>query len=162
MKKSEPANIIFDLNGVIFGYDPINYAAKLNISPKEVIYTLEPGLKTLKECAEQLDDNGNKLHKIYILSNWSQPGFNIIKELFQEVFTLFDGYVVSGDSMHRKPDQKIFEEISDKYNLENQRCIFIDDAQTNIVASEKFGWIGILYDNPNHVRKTLKALNIFS
>lgn len=158
MKKLEPANIIFDLNGVIFSYDPINYAAKLNTAPKEVISILQPGLEILKECAKQIDNSVNKLHKIYILSNWSQPGFNIMKRIFPEIFSLFDGHVISGESEYKKPNPKIFEEISDKYNLERQRCIFIDDAQVNVIASEQFGWIGLHYDNPNHVKNSLKLL----
>lgn len=145
--------IVFDLHGVIFDYDvkKNNYA----------VYLLDAGLKILQACAAQKDDTGKKLHKLYILSNWGTAGFQKIKQAHPEILALFDGQVISGECGYSKPSPEIFELLINRYQLANQPCLFIDDAQMNIAAAEKFGWVGIHYQDPNHVTNLLKKFNIF-
>jgi FMN phosphatase YigB (HAD superfamily) len=159
-KKLKPANIIFDLNGVIFGHDQENYLALLKQNPKKAIFILQPGLDILTKCAEQKDNNGNKLHTIYVLSNWGKDGFEVMKKIYPQIMSMFDGHVISGESDYKKPNRKIYLEIINKYNLQNERCIFIDDVEENIVTAEQFEWIGLHYNNPTHIKKILENLKV--
>lgn len=145
-------NIIFDLHGVIFSYDPI----LLN----DLIYTLKPGLEILQACANQTDENGQRLHKLYILSNWGKPGFTKMKAQHSDILALFDGYVISGECAYSKPQKEIFELLIAKYNLTGKECVFIDDNELNIVAAHQFGWTNIFYNNPESVKQRLIDLKI--
>lgn len=145
-----PTNIIFDLHGVIFGYD----------AQTQSPFQLPEGVEILKACANQLDQNGQNLHKLYILSNWGTTGFARLKQDFPEIINLFDGIMTSGESGYSKPSKEAFLALINKYQIQNQYCIFIDDSESNIIESNQFGWIGILYNQPNLVWQQLKTLKV--
>lgn len=148
-----PANLIFDLHGVIFDYDGTS-------SVNATIYILEPGLKLLQNCANQKDEFGKKLHKLYILSNWGKIGFDKIRQQFPQIIELFDGCVISGEAGYSKPEREIFELIINRYQLKNQPCVFIDDNEINVIAAQQFGWQTIFYDKPERVKLLLEKLKV--
>lgn len=149
----KPANIIFDLGGVIFDYD------RTVLNPD--FYLLAPGLDVLKKCAAQTDQLGNKLHKLYILSNWGKSGFNKIKSQYPDIIALFDGYVISGEIGHAKPSTQIFKVLIDRYQLEDEYCIFIDDSEINTHVAKQFGWHSFLHDGTNNIESLLASLDVF-
>lgn len=151
-KKITPTNLIFDLHGVIFDYD--------GEKPNDSVHILTPGLKILQNCANQIDQFGKKLHKIYILSNWGKIGFTKLKTQFPEIMALFDGCVISGECDYSKPQAEIFELLIARYHLQNQRCIFIDDMAINVAAAAQFGWTGIFYTDPKHVTNLLQTFHV--
>lgn len=149
----KPTNIIFDLGGVIFGYD--------QTMPNPNFYPLIPGLHILKKCASQKDQFGKKLHRIYILSNWSKTSFDRIKAQYPDIMELFDGYIISGEVGYSKPEEEIFKLLIDRYHLEGERCIFIDDTQAHILTANRLGWTSILYDDATDTETLLAKLGIF-
>lgn len=146
-------NLIFDLHGVIFNYDG-------HTSVNAEIYVLNPGLEILKSCAMQKDENGKRLHKFYILSNWGKIGFDKIRTQYPQIIDMFDGCVISGEAGYSKPNPAIFDLLINRYQLKDQPCIFIDDSEINVIAAQQFGWTSIFYDNPKRVKLLLESLNI--
>ena len=79
-----------------------------------------------------------KGYGIYILSNYS-------KELFEmhtkgaSFLSILDGGIVSYQLHLLKPDEAIYRALTEKYSLNKEECIFLDDRLENVEASEAFG-----------------------
>lgn len=91
----------------------------------------------LKGANEFCDYIKNKGYGIYILSNASDKFY----EYFQRWKKLdyFTGYVVSCDIHVIKPDEKIYRHILEKYKLNAEECLFIDDIEVNVEGAKKVG-----------------------
>lgn len=151
----EPANIVFDLMGVIFNYE-------IQTDHSRQYYLLEPGLEILRSCAQQFNAQGQPLHQIFILSNCSNKAFQALQLQYPEVLQLFHGRIISGEVGLQKPDSKIFTLLIDQYRLNYQRTIFIDDSLENIQAADQHGLISLHYQDPQLIRQTLKILQVLS
>ncbi len=138
-------HIIFDLGGVLF---------------KGPFHPIKQGITLLQQCHQQRDNNGKRVHKFYILSNWSTRAFNRMSQRFPDIVALFDGVVLPGKVGYAKPKKEIYMHLIQSYNLNPQHCIFIDDSQANISAAQQLGITGILCKDFNVVADQLKKLNI--
>ena len=96
--------------------------------------------------------------KIYLLSNIS-IGFAehyADSPYIKELFTHFDGLVFSGPIGLAKPNASIFEHILNRFDLQADECLFIDDNASNIATAEALGIHGYLFDgNADKLKKTL-------
>jgi 2-haloacid dehalogenase len=149
----EPANLVFDLMGVIFDYETQSDGSRR-------YYTLEDGVEILRACAKQTNSKGQPLHSLFILSNCSLKAFQTIQSQHPEVLNLFQGRIISGEVDLQKPDPAIFKLLIIQHRLNYQRTIFIDDNFENIQAADQHGLISLHYQNPNLVRQTLKVLQV--
>ncbi|MCH3940793.1 MAG: HAD family phosphatase [Bacteroidales bacterium] len=94
---------------------------------------------------------------IYGLSNWSwEKAEGLIKEY--DFFKLFDGMVISGIEKVSKPDPKIYQILLNRYHLQAEECVFIDDNAANIQAAEALGFNAIVFDDIHNVTDKLKSL----
>ena len=59
--------------------------------------------------------------------------------LLYKFLRLFSGIVVSGEEKTRKPFDKIYQLTIDRYNLNCDETVFIDDNRRNINAAINFG-----------------------
>lgn len=100
-----------------------------------------------------------KKYKIYALTNWNAEKWDISLQLFP-FFKDFDGVVVSGQEKCRKPSEKIFEIIFNKFKITPEKTVFIDDNLENIVASKSVGLNGILFKDSEQLISDLEHLNI--
>ena len=76
--------------------------------------------------------------KIYALTNWSAETFPVAQARF-EFLNWFDGIVVSGEEKMRKPTPEFYHILLNRYQVNAQECLFIDDNYRNILAAEKLG-----------------------
>lgn len=104
-----------------------------------------------------------KLHArrlpIYALSNWSAETFPRAKDQFP-FLNLFTGVVLSGHERLIKPDPSFYQILSERYGLDLERCVFIDDAPKNIAAARALGMRGIIYDPSVDVEQELRLLGV--
>lgn len=154
-------NIIFDLGNVLFDYDYIVLRHAHTFPEINPFRPIEKGFNILKNCLEQKDSNGEKLYKIYVLSNWSKVSYAILEKHHPETLKFFDGIVTSGEVGVKKPNIKIYQFLLEKYNLQAEHCIFIDDQQENIDTAVRLGITGILCNEFNYVDYHLKRLKIY-
>lgn len=84
-------------------------------------------------------------HSLYILSNWEAESFELLKQLYPELFDLFDGQVISGKIGMAKPEDTIYQYLLETYNLDPQETILIDDQKENLTAARNNGIYGIHY-----------------
>ena len=98
-------------------------------------------------------------YKVYALTNWSAEKWDKAIELFP-FFNDFDGAVVSGQEKCRKPSEKIFNIIFDRFQITPEKAVFIDDNKENVEASRTLKLNGIHYKNHDQLMHDLEALNI--
>ena len=109
------------------------------------------------ESVVLLHELKNRGFGIYGLTNWSAETIPTAYRKY-DFFDLFDGIVVSGDEKLIKPDKRIYKVLLERYNLNADESIFIDDNQANIKSAQELGFKAILFDNISNVREQLSTL----
>ena len=98
-------------------------------------------------------------YNLYGLTNWSAETFPIAYERYS-FFKEFIGIVVSGAEKLIKPDERIFQVLLDRYNLNASESIFIDDNLNNIKTAQKMGFYVIHFTNAEALKEQLAAWEI--
>lgn len=78
-------------------------------------------------------------YKIYGLTNWSEETIPYAIERYN-FFSLLDGMVVSGTEKLIKPDYAIYQTLLDRFNINAEESLFIDDNAANIMAAEEMNF----------------------
>ncbi|MBC62636.1 MAG: hypothetical protein CMP11_09310 [Zetaproteobacteria bacterium] len=92
--------------------------------------------------------------KIFALSNWDKESISFLKEKFGNIFSLFDGFVISGEEKHLKPEKEIFEVLINRFNLKKDKILFYDDEIKNVESAENFGIQSFVFGD-----KTISTIN---
>lgn len=82
---------------------------------------------------------------MYVLSN----ACSLFYEYFPKYFPLewFDGIVVSSDEHIVKPDAGIYRILLERYGLNADECLFIDDRADNVRAAVESGMNAYVFNN---------------
>lgn len=83
-------------------------------------------------------------YKVYYLSNFHLKAFENVTSKYN-FFNIFDGGVVSYEEKLIKPEIEIYNKIIEKYNLNANESIFIDDMEENIEKAKEVGFKTILF-----------------
>lgn len=97
-------------------------------------------------------------YKIYGLSNTNIQFYEYIKK--SDIGIYFDGFVISAIEKMMKPDKEIFEKLFEKFSLNPQECFFVDDTESNVIASRECGMNGFVFDI-NYYHKLEEQLELF-
>ena len=92
---------------------------------------------------------------VYGLTNWSMETYPMIRDSY-EVFSLFDGVVVSGEEHLLKPQREIYECLLERYGLQAAESVFIDDNADNVAGAEAVGMEAIRFENAHQAERELK------
>ena len=95
-----------------------------------------------KEFVEYAKNQG---YGIYILSNASDDFYRYFPRHFD--LSVFDGIVVSADVHLIKPHKEIYLYLLEKYGLNPQECLFIDDREDNVQGAKAVGMQSIRFEN---------------
>lgn len=98
-------------------------------------------------------------HRLYALTNWSAEAFPVALQRF-EFLQHFEGIVVSGEEKTRKPFSKIYEITLERYQINPNKSIFIDDNFDNVEAAKKLGINGIHFKSAIKLKEELIKLGI--
>ncbi len=99
----------------------------------------------------------NPALKFYALTNWSAELFPIALEKY-DFLHWFDGRVVSGEEMTRKPFADIYLRLLERYNVKASETLFIDDNLRNVKAAEELGFATIHFQSPEQLESELRTL----
>jgi 2-haloacid dehalogenase len=113
-------------------------------------------LETVKVLANLV---ANPDYRVYALTNWSAETFPVALDKF-EFLHWFEGIVVSGTEKTRKPFKKIYDIILDRYDIQAENAVFIDDNLRNIEAANAMGINGIHYHDANSLETSLQKLGV--
>ena len=115
--------------------------------------------RDIVEIAKKLKRNG---YKLFVLSNMANLTYEYFKN--DEFFSLCTGIIISAHEHLIKPDEKVFRLLLDKYKLNAEECLFIDDdpSEQNYKTANKIGIQGrrIIQNQAEDVRKLLLEFNI--
>lgn len=94
-------------------------------------------------------------YRIYGLTNWSMETYPLIRDRY-EVFSWFDGIVVSGEEHLLKPDAAIYRCLFERYGLSPEESVFLDDNADNVMASEALGMAAIRFESAAQAEQELR------
>jgi 2-haloacid dehalogenase len=96
---------------------------------------------------------------VFALSNWSAETFPLAEARF-DFLGHFDGRVISGQDGVIKPDPAIFALALERFGLEPNTAIFLDDVAVNVEAANANGFIGIHFESTTQAREALVAAGV--
>ena len=100
-----------------------------------------------------------KRYKLYGLTNWSAETLPIAMEKYN-FFKDLDGIVVSGDEKIIKPDPKIYEVLLNRYSIDAETSLFIDDNLDNILTAKKMGFKTVHFTDKVNLEQLLESEQI--
>ena len=98
-------------------------------------------------------------YKVYILSNFSEFGYNRAKPRF-DFLEYADGALISYEVKEVKPDRVIYQAICDRYNIVPENAVFLDDKEENTAAAIEFGMHAITVVNKAQSDAALRELGV--
>ena len=129
---------------------------QLAVMVAQIPTSLEPIPETV-EIIRQLNQNG---HKLYALSNMGLVAMDYLEKNYP-FLDLFEGKVISSRLKLIKPDPEIFKYLLNKFNLDPQQTVYIDDYAPNIKAAAGLGFLTIQFTTPDLCKEELVALGCF-
>ena len=99
-------------------------------------YKKQPINRDIVEIAKILKNNG---YNLFVLSNMANQTYEYFKN--DEFFSLCTGIVISAHEHVKKPDEKVYRLLLNRYNLNAEECLFIDDDDSgkNYETANKIG-----------------------
>ncbi len=105
---------------------------------------VEATLAATKQSMQPLADTIHLMREIheaglpmYCLSNMSRESYAHVSGY--DFFEMFTGIVISGHELCMKPDHSIFHLILERFELEAEATLFVDDSLPNIEAARHLG-----------------------
>lgn len=118
----------------------------------EMLVPIQNNIKFVKILKE-------KGYNLYLLSNFPLKAFEEVFNKY-DFFKYFDGQVISAYEHVIKPDEKIYNNLLEKYNLKPSECLFIDDMEANILTAKELGMKTICLSYKVDLEERLKAIGI--
>lgn len=109
------------------------------------------------EIFRQLKQSGR--YKFYALTNWSAELFPVALQRY-DFLHWFDGRLVSGEEKMRKPFPEFYQLLLDRFNINKEEAIFIDDNLRNAEAAEAFGIKTIRFTSSLQLRAALQEAGV--
>lgn len=91
-------------------------------------------------------------YRVFLLSNIGLESHAYLRQKFP-FFDLADGMVLSYQERCIKPDPKIFQILLDRYQLEPEECLFLDDKQNNVDTAKSCGMQAIVFTSAAQAQK---------
>lgn len=113
-------------------------------------------------AAEWIDRLHAAGYKVYILSNFSRKAYLECVELDDRLGFVrrADGAVISYQEQLIKPDAQIFECLFERYSINPQEAVFIDDRADNVAAAVALGMKGIVCQSKEQTLKEMSSLGV--
>lgn len=98
-------------------------------------------------------------YQLLALTNWSAETWQYAWESYPFLHR-FAGIVVSGIEKLKKPDARLYQILIDRYQVEPEKAIFIDDSPVNVAAAEQLGFQALHFTDPKQLRLDLRQLGV--
>ena len=103
----------------------------------------------------ELSKNG---YNIYILSNTAYTFYDLVKEGYLPVTSIAKGIVLSCEERVLKPNEKIYNILLERYNLDPHDTMFFDDLPENIWGAARCRINGFVVENESELLTYLDQL----
>ncbi len=98
-------------------------------------------------------------HRLYALTNWSHETFPIAQARFA-FLNRFEGILVSGEEKLIKPDPRIFYLLFERFGIQPEHALFIDDNPKNVEAAQRCGMHALQFHSPGRLHADLTSLGV--
>lgn len=98
-------------------------------------------------------------YRTFALTNFSKEMFPRARVL-QPLLGEFDGVVVSGEERLTKPDPAIYRLLCERFDVQPQRAVFIDDSLPNVEGARRIGMHAIHFTAPERLEAQLADLGV--
>jgi len=120
----------------------------------EHIYDIAREYPYAKEWIQSLKDRG---YRIFLLSNYGRSAFAQTRASLG-FLSQVDGMVISYEVQSVKPEPGIYQALLEKYRLDADECVFLDDREENIRAAQNFGMHGIVVKTKTQAEEELEQM----
>jgi putative hydrolase of the HAD superfamily len=94
---------------------------------------------------------------LYCLSNMPAPIYAHLRER-HGFWHVFRGIVISGEIQLMKPEPEVFLHLLDRFGLQAQESVFVDDLEVNVEAARAVGLHAILFRSTAQCQQELDEL----
>ena len=94
---------------------------------------------------------------VYYLSNYSKKAYDECAESLA-FLPYMDGVVVSFAVGLTKPDPRVYRVFLERYGLQPETCLFVDDTEENVTAARELGFHGHVFRTYEELKAELKDL----
>ncbi len=99
-------------------------------------------------------------YQLFALTNWSAETFPVAQERY-DFLQWFEGILVSGQEMMKKPDHRIYQLLVDRFGIDASNAVFTDDNPKNAAAAtESVGMQHIHFQSPAQLQSGLEKLGV--
>ena len=109
---------------------------------------------TFEDSIEVLNQLKNANYYCYVLSNWSAETFKGMKNDYT-FLNQFDGMIISGEDRLIKPNSAIYQLAINRFDLDPEITVFIDDKLENVQAAKKNGFKIIHLIDPTKIKEEI-------
>ncbi|KAH9041146.1 HAD-like domain-containing protein [Lactarius hengduanensis] len=134
---------------------------RFRLDPEEVRRTIVDARTSLRSndgfirfiCDLQAEAQGAL--RIFAMSNISAPDYVNARAIPTE-WGVFEQVFTSAAAGMRKPDLRFFEFVLDEIKAEPSSVVLVDDNRENVLAARSLGMNGIVFDDVQRVRQSLR------
>ncbi len=116
-------------------------------------------LKPIAKNVQFLNELKRKDYKLYVLSNFIKEAYEYVSKQYN-FLKVFDGKILSWKEKVVKPDLKIYKKLIEKYQINPQESVFLDDIKGFLKPAESLGMKTIWIKQNTDIRKELRKLDI--
>ena len=110
-------------------------------------------LPVTQRFIKELSERG---YRLFCLSNMSVEFYDYLKD--REVFSYFEGQIISALEHVIKPEKEIYEVLMNRYDVVPEEAVFIDDLEQNIEAARQLGFHTVHFADKEKGMQELKAM----
>lgn len=121
---------------------------------REIMNSWDDYLKPIDENLNLLKELSKSPFNLYVLSNFHKDAFKKVSNKYN-FFDYFTGMVISYQENTVKPEEDIYQILIDRFNLNPNITLFIDDKRENIKQAEKMGFKTIHFNDSIKLSKSI-------
>lgn len=110
-------------------------------------------LPVTQRFIKELSERG---YRLFCLSNMSVEFYDYLKD--REVFSYFEGQIISALEHVIKPEKEIYEVLMNRYDVVPEESVFIDDLEQNIKAARQLGFHTVHFADKEKGMQELKDM----
>lgn len=154
-------------NKVDLGYKKEEYENGIKSEHPELKGELDQFFHDMKRMVEPFEYSKNWLkqlkergYRIYLLSNYGNYTYHLqmVNFTFREHV---DGELISYQVGVTKPDPRIYQLLLERFSINANEAVFIDDNQRNVEAAIDAGMHGIIFESYEQANDELRKLGVW-
>ena len=124
---------------------------------RDIIEAVRGSLHEKPETAKLVRALHQRGFDIYCLSNMPAPMYELLRQR-HNFWDVFRGIVISAEIQMMKPEPEIYLHLLERFGLNAQESVFVDDMQANVDAAKAVGLHAIRFQTATQCQQALDQL----